>query len=101
MKTIPLLFLIPAVLVIGCSRDRDTRQAPQSSAAVEADNSGRNVRDRNEGTKTAGRSVRERGGPDDHSEYKKGHYGGRLAFHQCEERQDYHQRWNSDPAGTR
>ena len=35
MKTIPLLFLIPAVLVIGCSRDRDTRQAPQSSAAVE------------------------------------------------------------------
>ena len=54
MKTIPLLFLIPAVLVIGCSRDRDTRQAPQSSAAVEPDNSGRNVRDRNEGTKTAG-----------------------------------------------
>jgi hyperosmotically inducible protein len=54
MKTIPLLFLIPAVLVIGCSRDRDARQVPQSSAAVEADNSGRNVRDRNEGTKTAG-----------------------------------------------
>jgi osmotically-inducible protein OsmY len=54
MKTIPLLFLIPAVLVIGCSRDRDDRQAPQSSAAVEPDNSGRNVRDRNEGTKTAG-----------------------------------------------
>ena len=54
MKTIPLLFLIPAVLVIGCSRDRDARQAPQSSAAVEPDNSGRNVRDRNEGTKTAG-----------------------------------------------
>jgi osmotically-inducible protein OsmY len=54
MKTIPLLFLIPAVLVIGCSRDRDARQTPQSSAAVEADNSGRNVRDRNEATKTAG-----------------------------------------------
>jgi osmotically-inducible protein OsmY len=54
MKNIPLLFLLPAVLVIGCSRDRDARQAPQSSAAVEPDNSGRNVRDRNEGTKTAG-----------------------------------------------
>jgi osmotically-inducible protein OsmY len=54
MKTIALLFLIPAVLVIGCSRDRDARREPQSSAAVEADNSGRNVRDRNEGTKTAG-----------------------------------------------
>jgi osmotically-inducible protein OsmY len=54
MKTIPLLFLIPAVLVIGCSRDREARQAPQSSAAVEPDNSGRNVRDRNEAAKTAG-----------------------------------------------
>ncbi len=52
MKTIPLLFLIPAFLVIGCSRDRDVRQA-QSSAAVEPDNSGRNVRDRNDRTKTA------------------------------------------------
>ena len=54
MKNIPLLLLIPAVLVIGCSRDRDARQAPQSSAAAEADNTGRNVRDRNEGMKTAG-----------------------------------------------
>ncbi len=54
MKIISLLFLIPAILVIGCSRGRDARQAPQSSAAVEPDNSGRNVRDRNEGTRTAG-----------------------------------------------
>ena len=53
MKKVPLLFLIPAVLVIGCSRDREARQAPQSSA-VEPDNSGRNVRDRNEAAKTAG-----------------------------------------------
>jgi hyperosmotically inducible protein len=51
MKTIPLLILLPAVLVIGCSRDRDARP-PQSSAAVEPDNSGRNVRDRNEAAKT-------------------------------------------------
>jgi hyperosmotically inducible protein len=51
MKTIPLLILLPAVLVIGCSRDRDARP-PQSSAAVEPDNSGRNLRDRNEATKT-------------------------------------------------
>lgn len=50
MKTIPTLFLISAVVVgAGCSRDRE---APQSSAAVEADNSGRNVRDRNEAAKT-------------------------------------------------
>lgn len=54
MKNLPLLILLPAVLVIGCSRDRDARQAPQSSAAVEADNSARNVRDRNEATKTPG-----------------------------------------------
>jgi hyperosmotically inducible protein len=54
MKNLPLLILIPAVLVMGCSQDRDARQAPQSSAAVEPDNSGRNVRDRNEETKTAG-----------------------------------------------
>ena len=54
MKNVPLLlFLLPAVLAIGCSRDRDARQAPQSSVAVEPDNSGRNIRDRNEGTKTA------------------------------------------------
>ena len=53
-KTLTLLFLLPAVLAIGCSRDRDARQAPQSSAAVEADNTGRNVRDRNEGMKTPG-----------------------------------------------
>ena len=54
MKNLPLLILLPAVLVIGCSRDRDARQEPQSSAAVEADNSARNVRDRNEATKTPG-----------------------------------------------
>src|SRR4029077_16877463 len=51
---VPLLFLLPAVLVIGCSRDRDARQGPQSSAAVEPASCGANVRDRNEGTKTAG-----------------------------------------------
>ena len=54
MKIISLLFLISAILLVGCSRGRDARQAPQSSAAVEPDNSGRNVRDRNEGTRTAG-----------------------------------------------
>jgi osmotically-inducible protein OsmY len=53
MKTLPLLLLLPAVLVMGCSRDRDDRRASQTSAVVEPDNSGRNVRDRNEATKTA------------------------------------------------
>jgi osmotically-inducible protein OsmY len=38
---------------MGCSRDRDDRRASQTSAVVEPDNSGRNVRDRNEATKTA------------------------------------------------
>jgi hyperosmotically inducible protein len=53
MKTISLLFLISAVIVGGaCSRDRGSRQAPQSSAAVEPDNTGRNVRDRGGETKT-------------------------------------------------
>jgi hyperosmotically inducible protein len=55
MKIISLLFLIAGVIVGGaCSRDRGSRQAPQSSSAVEPDNTGRNVRDRNEQTKTAG-----------------------------------------------
>ena len=53
MKVIALFFLASAILVVGCSRDRD-RQVPQSSAAVEPDNSGRNVRDRNDATKTPG-----------------------------------------------
>ena len=53
MKTISLLFLISAVIVAGaCSRDSSSRQAPQSSAAVEPDNTGRNVRDRGGETKT-------------------------------------------------
>ena len=51
MKAISLLFLISAVIVgAGCSRDRE---APKTTAAVEPDNTGRNVRDRNDATKTA------------------------------------------------
>ena len=50
MKILPL-FLISAVIIgAGCSRDRG---APKSTAAVEPDNTGRNVRDRNDATKTA------------------------------------------------
>jgi hypothetical protein len=52
IKTIPLLFLIPAGLVIGCSEDRNARQPVEPSAAVAPDNSGRNVRDRGDETKT-------------------------------------------------
>jgi hypothetical protein len=52
MKISTLLFLASAIAVFGCSRDRDVRQSTQSSAAVEPDNSGRNVRDRNDATKT-------------------------------------------------
>src|SRR4029450_2047925 len=50
MKIISLLLLISAVIVgAGCSRDRE---APKTTAAVEADNTGRNVRDRSDATKT-------------------------------------------------
>ena len=50
MKIISVLFLVSAVIVgAGCSRDRE---APKTTAAVEPDNTGRNVRDRNDATKT-------------------------------------------------
>src|SRR5262245_2665579 len=48
---IPLLFLISVLIVdVACSPER---RAPKSTAAIEPDNSRRNVRDRNEKTKTA------------------------------------------------
>jgi osmotically-inducible protein OsmY len=51
MKTISV-FLLSSVMLLGCSKDRsDDKQVSQ--AAVEPDNSGRNVRDRNEQVKTA------------------------------------------------
>ena len=51
MKSITLL-LLTAVLIVGCSKSREEK--PVSQAAVEPDNTGRNVRDRNEANKTAG-----------------------------------------------
>jgi hyperosmotically inducible protein len=51
MKIISLSLLISAILIAGCSRDRDARQAT-NTPAVEADNTGRNVRDRGGETKT-------------------------------------------------
>jgi hyperosmotically inducible periplasmic protein len=53
MNTISLSFLIAAMLFVGCSRDRDARQAT-NTAAVEPDNTGRNVRDRGGETRTPG-----------------------------------------------
>ena len=53
MKIISLWLLISAILIAGCSRDRDARQAT-NTAAVEPDNTGRNVRDRGGETKTPG-----------------------------------------------
>ncbi len=51
MKTISV-FLLSSVMLLGCSKDRsDDKQVSQT--AVEPDNSGRNVRDRNEQVKTA------------------------------------------------
>jgi hyperosmotically inducible periplasmic protein len=50
MKTITLL-LLSLALIVGCSKNEDKQV---SRAVVEPDNSGRNVRDRNDQTKTAG-----------------------------------------------
>ena len=52
MKIITLFFL-SAVLIVGCSKNR-SEDKQVSQTAVEPDNSGRNVRDRNDQTKTAG-----------------------------------------------
>ena len=52
MKTLTVL-LLSAVLMVGCSKNR-SEDKQVSKAAVEPDNSGRNVSDRNDQTKTAG-----------------------------------------------
>ena len=49
------LGLILAFLLVGCSKnDQSKNDQPRQSAAVAADNSDRNVRDRNDATKTSG-----------------------------------------------
>jgi osmotically-inducible protein OsmY len=54
MKASALCFIL-AFLVIGCSKkDVSKNDQPSQTAAVAADNSGRNVRDRNDATKTSG-----------------------------------------------
>src|SRR5438270_13266586 len=53
MKSIALI-LFAVSLVFGCSKDRAESNQVSQSTAVEPDNSGRNVRDRNDATKTAG-----------------------------------------------
>ena len=52
MKAI-IVSLLSMVLVVGCSKNR-SEDKQVSQTAVEADNSGRNVRDRNDQTKTPG-----------------------------------------------
>jgi osmotically-inducible protein OsmY len=49
-KSIPIL-LVAGLMVFGCSKNRGAETASQTTAA---DNSGVNVRDRNDQTKTAG-----------------------------------------------
>ena len=53
MKSVALI-LFAASLVFGCSKDRAEDKQASQSPVVEPDNSGRNVRDRNDATKTAG-----------------------------------------------
>ncbi len=49
------LGLVLAFLVVGCSKTEQSKtEQPSQTAAVAADNSGRNERDRNDATKTAG-----------------------------------------------
>ena len=49
------LGLIVAFLIVGCSKnDLSKNETPSQPAVVAADNSGRNERDRNDATKTAG-----------------------------------------------
>lgn len=50
MKILMLLLVSNVIATAACSRDR---QAPKLTAAIELDNSGRTVDDRNEGRKTA------------------------------------------------
>src|SRR2546422_8006446 len=52
MKSLTVL-LLSAVLIVGCSKNR-SEDKQVSQAAVAPDNSGRNVRDRNDQNKTAG-----------------------------------------------
>ena len=52
MKSITLL-LLSMVLIVGCSKNR-SEDKQVSQTAVEADNSGRNVRDRDDQNKTTG-----------------------------------------------
>jgi hypothetical protein len=54
VRTSALGFIL-AFLVLGCSKsDLSSNDQPSQTPAVEADNSGRNVRDRNDATKTSG-----------------------------------------------
>ena len=52
MKHIPVIFLLAGLAIIGCTKDQSQSSQGSQSAAVEPDNTGRNVRDRNEATKT-------------------------------------------------
>lgn len=53
MKIIALALFATTIVVFGCSKGRDNNQVSQAKQ-VEPDNTGRNVRDRDDTTKTAG-----------------------------------------------
>src|SRR4029077_5237943 len=52
MKHIPVFFLLAGLAIIGCNKDR--AQSNQGSQSAAGENTGRNVRDRNEAKKTPG-----------------------------------------------
>jgi hypothetical protein len=51
-----MMLLFSVFLIVGCSKegDRGDKTASSKPSAVEPDNTGKNVRDRNESAKTAG-----------------------------------------------
>lgn len=53
MKTFGI-FLVAALFIFGCSKNRSENDQSSKSSAVEPDNTGRNARDQNEAAKTAG-----------------------------------------------
>ena len=78
MKSITLL-LLSMVLMVGCSKNPS--EDKQVSQTVEPDNSGRNVRDRDNQTKTPGDQSENEADRTITQNIRAGHYGGRLSFH--------------------
>jgi hypothetical protein len=92
------IVLVSALFLFGCSKNRSETDQASRPAAVEADNSGRNVRDRDDATKTTGDQSENEQDRTITQNVRKAVSFGRHAFNRCKERQDYHKRWDGNPA---